>query len=166
MKAYGERRYSSTHSFPQHYLETNQLHASGTLFQEKSPQYPSNRKLGRPHSLLGAAPTANRKAIQEHNMNVCYRNILCCQYESLLLIFKIVNLQIQANKCWSQASICQCSNVGPINSCYVRRPFVIFAQPPQQTVQTLWIKTQTVPRQTHHTKEVYLSMLLRYDGVH
>jgi len=87
IKAYGEWRYSSTHSLPQHYLETDQLHASGTLSQGKSPQYPSNRKLGRPHSLLDAAPTANRKAIQEHNMNVFYRNILWYQYESLLLTY-------------------------------------------------------------------------------
>jgi hypothetical protein len=54
---------------------------------------------------MDAAPTANRKAIQERNMSVCYRNILCYQYESLLLIFKIVNLQIQANKSWSWAYV-------------------------------------------------------------
>jgi len=38
-------------------------------------------------------------------MNVCYTNILWYQYESLLLIFKIANLQIQANKSWSRAYV-------------------------------------------------------------
>jgi Na+/melibiose symporter-like transporter len=75
------------------------------------------------------------------NTNLCYLylRLSICK-------FKQVNLEVEqtpltsVQQCWSN------------ESCYVRQRFTIFAQPPQRTVRILWIKTQTVLRQTHHTK--------------
>lgn len=78
------------------------------------------------------------------NTNLCYLylRLSICK-------LKHINLEVQ-----HMSLTCQRGNVGPINSWYVRQRFTIFAQPPQRNVQISWIKTQTVLRQTHHTKVV------------
>lgn len=157
MKAYGERRYSSTHFFPQHYLEIKQLQASGTLSQGKSPQYPSNRRSVRPNILLGAALLRTGRQFRNiiwkcaTGISFVINTNLCYLYLRLSICkFKHINLEVQ-----HMSLTCQRSNVGPTNSRYVRRRFAILAQPPpQRNVQISWIRTQTVARQTHHAKVV------------